>query len=439
MNWFNWFKPKKQEKASRTAILNTKYGSCKWTPHDYELFIRETYKKNLIAYRVMFYIAQSFSSVPWKLYKKQGDKIEIVEEHELNNLLRRPNPNESWAYLMLKSIVYLLASGNSFIERILINETINSFPKELYSLRPDKIKIVLNESTGQISKYIYDETIEYEIDDLTQNANLLQTTLFDPLDDFWGMSPIIPSMREIDTSNEAIEWQKKLLENDARPGMIFAIEGSLGDDQFDYLERELKRKYSGSENAGRNILIEDAGKVDVKPFNWSPAELDFLESNRELARKISLNFGVPPVLLGIPGETTYNNYETARQIFWEDTIIFYLNLYRGELNNWLFGIENQEDLFLDYVLDDIPAFTNKRNKLWEKAQKSDFLTINEKRNMVGLDDKEGGDVILIPFSMVPLGMERNDDTMIEEIEQEDENKLQEMGFSRNEVIKFMGK
>lgn len=430
------------EKVSRTAILNTRYGSAKWTPDDYYNFVKETYKKNVIAYRAMFYVAQSISSVPWKLYRKEGEEIEIVQEHPLNDLLRRPNPDQSWAYFMLADSVYLQASGNCFIERININESVNQFPKEVYSLRPDKMHVVLDEDTGTIKEYVYDNEIPYPVDPISHNADILQVSLFDPLDEFWGMSPINPTMRELDTSNEMVEWQKKVMENDAIPSMLFMFKDLLSDKQFDRLERQLKEKHTGSDNARRAMIIEGTEGKDVKPYAWSPAELDFLESNRELSRKISLGFGVPPILLGIPGESTYRNYETARLIFWEDTVVFYLNLYRSEFNNWFFGQDNVSGLYLDYCLDDIPAYASQREKQWEKAQKSDFLSINEKRRLVGYDDWEGGDVILIPATLLPLGMtvpepEEQTEDEVEEDEKQMQSLLEE-GYTREDALMLLG-
>lgn len=442
--WNKWFKHKPKvdnDKESRIAVTFTDGGTAKYTPENYKNFIEETYKKNIVSYRAMFYVAQSISSVPWVLKQKKNNTVDIVIDHEINNILRRPNPNQSWSYLMLSSAIYLQAAGNVFIERIVINKSVNAIPKELYVLRPDKINIHLNENTGSIEKYTYDNKIDYDVDLLTQNADLLQINLFDPLDNFWGMSPIVPGMREIDTSNEGIDYQKKTFENEGRPGLIVSVKGILTDEQFNKLEKQLKEKFTGVKNAKRNLILESAEGVSVTPYSMTPAELDFIESNRELSRKTSLLFGVPPILLGIPGETTYNNYETARLIFWEDTGLFYLNLFRSELNNWLFGQENKDGYFLDYVLDDVPAFTVKRTQIWDRAEKSTFLTINEKREMVGKSPVNGGDVVLVPAMMIPLGAQPEPQEETEE-EIDDENKqLQRLilkGYTEQEALEILG-
>lgn len=388
----------KQVKESKTVVLNSKMGPAHWTPDNYENFIAETYLKNRICFRCIFMIAQAISTVEWKLFKWKDDKIEKVENHEVLKLLKRANPHESFNFLLFKWIIYLLSSGNSFIERIKIGS--EEIPRELYTLRPDKIIIMTNPNTGRLDKYVYDQTISYDIDPITGDSDLLHVKLPDPLNDFWGAAPVKALMREIDTSNEAIEWQKKILENEGRPGLVFTVDGTLSDKQYDRLEKLLKEKYQGSSNAGNNLIVEGGAKAI--PYNWTPAELDFMESNRELARGISSGWGVPPQLIGILGDSTYSNFETARQVFWEDTILPYLKMIKDELNNWFFGIDNPNDLFLDFDLEKIPALFMKRQKIWKMAQESDFLLINEKRRLLGLNDIEGGNVILIPLNYTIL-------------------------------------
>ena len=142
----------------------------------------------------------------------------------------------------------------------------------------------------------------------------------------------------------------------------------------------------------QELIIDGDQGADVKPYGYSPSDLEFTEGGRELARRIAFAYGVPPMLVGIPGDNTYSNQKEARQAFWEDTVVYYLNYFAQELNFWLF---NDETNYLSYSLDDVPALAPKRESKWKTAQDSDFLTINEKRVMVGLAETEGGDVILV--------------------------------------------
>ncbi len=427
MKFFNTIKNKFSSKASRTAsvIMSSGGSGVIWAPRNYDNFAKEAYLKNIISFRCIDLISKSVSSVPWKLYKvqKNGEKKEDTK-HPINELLKRPNPQESWNFLILKTIAYLAMSGNTFLERVAPQTGPNKgIPKELHCLRPSYIKIVANPSTGRLVRYEFDtgngNAVIFKVDQITEQSDILQMKFFHPTEDWWGAAITESAAREIDTSNEATTWNKKLLENEARPGMIFTYAGQLTDSQFDRLERQLLSNHTGSENAGKNLIVEgtgDSGKSTVTPYGFSPQEMDFIEGGRELARKISYAYGVPPQLIGIPGDSTYSNYKEARLAFWEDTVFFYLNLLKGELNNWLFT--DEESLELCYVLDDIPALQMKRDMLWERANTASFLTENEKRAIVNYDPIEGGDVLLVPANMLPLAGEDIDDFPTEEPEEE---------------------
>lgn len=423
-------------KVSRTAILNIREGVARWSPRNYKKFAEETYMKNVIAFRCMDYIGKSVATVPWKLYQKIDDKRETVSDHPINKLLEKPNPNESFNFLMLRYVVFLLISGNSFFEKVAPETGGNSgIPAELYVLRPDKFKINLNEQTGTVQSYTYNNTETFEVDPLTGKGDILHIKLFHPTDDIWGASITESTAREIDSSNEATEFQKKTLENDGKPGMILTIKGQLTPEQFDRYERQLQDNFGGSSNAGKPYILESNYETSITPYSWSPKEMDFIESNRELARRICLGYGVPPMLLGIPGDNTYSNYKEARQAFWEETVLFYLSLARGSLNNWLF--EDEEKLFIDYVLDNVPAFEPKRTMLWERAKGASFLTENEKREMVGYQSIDGGDVLLVPINLIPLTSVGTSSDDEKEKEKEKRHLLAE-GYSESEINEMLG-
>src|SRR3546814_10724580 len=49
--------------------------------------------------------------------------------------------------------------------------------------------------------------------------------------------------------------------------------------------------------------------------------MDFLELKHSAAREIAMAFGVPPMLLGLPGDATYANYREANRALWRLTVL----------------------------------------------------------------------------------------------------------------------
>ncbi len=420
MNLFSAFANRNSKSSSQFGTIG--FNSASWSgqsAQNFQKYAIEAYLKNVIAYRCIDEISRSIASVPWRVFRKtNNDKKELVEDHPVNELMKRPNPNQGGAMFHLYSSAFLILDGNTFIEPLKPDTGPNTeFPQELQVIRPDQIRPKTTQGTGgEISptnqflgweQVVQGEIVKtWDFDPLTGKTDLLQLKLFHPINDIWGASPLEATARETDTSNEAIEWQKALLQNQGRPGLLVMYEDNLGDPQYDKLEKMLKERHTGAANAGKSLILE-GGVKDVKPYNFTPTEMDFHEGAREKARGIAMGFGVPPQIIGIPGESKFKNYETAMLSFWENLILFYIRFYAAEYNNWFFA---EDDIhFLEPILDDIPALAPRRKETWDKAQKSDFLKINEKRKMVGLDDVEGGDVILVQASMVELGSDQDMD------------------------------
>jgi HK97 family phage portal protein len=339
---------------------------------------------------------------------------------------------------------YLLVSGNGFIERVGPSMGSNQgVIKELYTLRPDRMKILTNDQGITAYQYsVNGQTITFEADPVTGQCDILHMKQFHPLNDFWGMATTEPAAINIDSHNSSSLWNKNLIENEARPGAVFMFESTLNDQVYKRLKKQITENREGARFAGKSLIVE-GGIKDVKPYGFSPSEMDWLKSNTELARNICNGWHVPAQMIGIPDVNTYANYKEAREAFWDDTVIFYLNLLRDELNYWLFPQENLETEisempFIDYLLDDVPAFEDRRTRIWDRTEKADFLKINEKREAVDYEEVEGGDVVLVPATMIPLGMDQTSEENVANQEEEAIGKLIVQGMTRDEAMKFLG-
>jgi HK97 family phage portal protein len=118
--------------------------------------------------------------------------------------------------------------------------------------------------------------------------------------------------------------------------------------------------------------------------------MDFLEAKHTAAREIALAFGVPPMLLGIPGDNTYSNYQEANRTFFRATVLPLGSRIGAALAHWL-GAAFGEDVRLAVDTDRIDALAADRVALWARVTAASFLTVNEKRAMVGFGPIEGGD------------------------------------------------
>ncbi|MXN65712.1 phage portal protein [Stappia sp. GBMRC 2046] len=372
-------------KASRTGPLIALQGAGRavWTPRDYSALAREGYAKNPVVNRAVRLIAEAAGSVPWIAY--DGDKE--TDDHPLLSLLAEPNPMASGRTLLEEVYGYLLVAGNAYLELV----TLDGNPRELHALRPDRVKVVAG-SDGWPAAYDYSvagRTVRFTREEGAISP-VLHLKVFHPLSDHYGFAPIEAAQMSLDIHNAASVWNKALLDNAARPSGALVYGGpegaNLSDEQFDRLKAELEEGYQGAKNAGRPLLLE--GGLNWKPMGLAPKEMDFIEAKNQAAREVALSFGVPPMLLGIPGDNTYANFQEANRAFWRQTVLPLAARTAEAVARWL-GPAYGEKLRLEPDPDRVEALSTEREALWRRVEAASFLTRNEKRVAVGygIDDE----------------------------------------------------
>lgn len=367
--------------ASDTPLVALQLAAqARWTPRDYTGLSREGYQRNAVAYRCVRLIAEAAASVPF-CARRNG---ECVEGDPAQALLQRPNPKLSRAEFFESHYGYLQLSGNAYVEAV----SVDAYPKALFSLRPDRMRALVGRDGWPVG-WEYSaggKTRRYSTNPITEQSPIHHMRLFHPLDDVYGFSPLEAAAQAVDVHNAGGVWTKALLDNSARPSGALVYKGTSGidrmsDEQFTRLRSELETNHGGARAAGRPLLLE--GGLDWKAMSLSPQDMDFINARREAAREIALAFGVPPMLLGIPGDNTYANYKEANLAFWRQTILPLVQKTADSFSGWL-GAWYGEDLSLHAELDKIPALSGERAALWSQLNNVGFMSEAEKRERADL-------------------------------------------------------
>jgi HK97 family phage portal protein len=360
-------------KASRARPMIALHSAGRpiWTAREGLALAKEGYRRNAVAYRCVRLVAEAAASVELLAYRDGKEQA----DHPLLGLLHRPNPHEAGRQFFETIYAHLLISGNAYLELAMIGDD----PRELYALRPDRMTAIASRS-GWPEAYEYNVGADRTRFDMPEEGQrpILHLTMFDPVDDHYGMAPLLAAQMALDTHNAASGWNKALLDNAARPSgaLVYTADGgNLSDEQFNRLKEELEQQFSGSANAGRPILLE--GGLDWKPLALTPKDMDFLEAKAAAAREIALAFGVPPFLLGLPGDNTYANYAEANRAFWRQTVLPLVRRTSDSISHWL--VESFPDTKLLPDLDRVEALSDHRESLWRSITAANFLTSDEKR------------------------------------------------------------
>ena len=375
-----------EAKASATGkVLAMGAGRAVWSARDTVTLTKSGFTRNPVGFRAVRMIAEAAAALPLILQ----DRDRRYDAHPVADLLARPNAAQGRAELLEAVYGYLLLSGDAYLEAV----GDGTLPVELHTLRPERMSIVQGADGWPIG---YDYTVAGKKHRFTVGDGAIpicHIKSFHPQNDHYGFSPLEAAASAIDVHNAASNWSKALLDNAARPSGAIVYkgadgQGSLSSDQYDRLLHEMETMHQGARNAGRPMLLE--GGLDWKPMGFSPSDMEFQKTKEAAAREIAIAFGVPPMLLGIPGDATYANYQEANRAFYRLTVLPLATRVTSVIADWLSDFTGERiDLRPD--LDQIPALATEREAAWRRVGDATFLTAAEKRALLGLPAIEVGD------------------------------------------------
>ena len=369
MKLFGW---KSAPAEARPAL--SRYGSG-WAggavgdwPRGYEAQVRAGYVENAVAQRAVKLVAESVA----------GAELE-ASSPALAALVGARSGGQA----LLESLAaQLLLHGNAFVQ---VLEDGRGGVAELFALRPERVAME-PDANGWPALYRY--TVAGRTARLSPEGprpEVIHLKAFNPVDDHLGLGCLGAASGAIAIHNAAAQWNKALLDNAARPSGALVYDpkdgSALAPAQFERLKRELEASFSGERNAGRPMLLE--GGLSWQALSLSPADMDFVALKAAAAREIALAFGVPPMLLGLPGDATYANYREANRALWRLAVLPLAGTILSGLADGLKGWFPDAALSID--LNRVAALAEDRERLWSSVTAADFLTPEEKRAMVGLE------------------------------------------------------
>ena len=342
-------------------------------PASYEAQVRSGVMGNAVAQRAMRLVSEGAGACPLKVGGVE-DAARVLA------LVGRASAGQG---LVETLACHLLLHGNAYVQLMV---GADGMPAELFALRPERVSVEAD-ARGWPAAYLYrvgESMTRLSPDDGAGRPSVLHLKALHPLDDHYGLGCVGAAAGPVAIHNAASVWNKALLDNAARPSGAMVYEpgdGSvLSPDQFERVKREMEVAFAGAANAGRPMLLE--GGLRWQAMSLTPAEMDFVGLKAAAAREIALAFGVPPMLMGLPGDNSYANYREANKALWRQTILPLVRkigagLGQG-LSGWWPGLRIEPDL------DGIAALSDERAALWERVAGADFLSAEEKKGLLGL-------------------------------------------------------
>jgi HK97 family phage portal protein len=351
------------------------------------------YEKSLYTNKAIAKRAEKVGQVEFVLTDRKGKKV----ENEWTKLLDRPNAymtgDQFWRTVQkYYDIVGFACIHMNYGENQVFRT--GKVPQSLEVLRSDMIEIVYNADRTEIVAFRYTPeggtTTDYHPDDIVYLYNP------DPRYLLQGESLLSSAIRAIETEVQISEYHANILRNGGRLETIFKVKDPLGAGQIDKLKEQYRDKYSEARRAGEPLFL--GGDIDIEKTSMSPQELAYLDTKVSTLDDIAIATGVPKAILGVTTGETFSNADASIRIFLRETIKPLMD----NLVNVLDWRLIPDEFELSFV-DPTPEDQEQKMAMLKTANDINAVTLNEKREMLGLEPIKDGDTIYAPFNLSPLG------------------------------------
>jgi HK97 family phage portal protein len=421
----------KTNEAYNRAIYNYLGESLVWNPENDETFINKGYRYNSTVYAIVNLITKAASTIPFVVYevKKENDlarykaltssgfdasvmhkahqlrKSSLIElDHtELHEVLKRPNPAQSYNAWLQEIIAFGKLTGNRYIFGIAPDTGINKGKyKELYVLPSQNMEI----HSGGIMEPVKEYTLSYNGTYRIAADDVCHIKDFNPYYDgtgshLYGMSPLHSGLRVLQANNEAVTTGVKYLQNQTARGVLMSEEGDLSEEQARMLKQKFKEQNQGADKAGDLVITPK--KLSWINFGLTTSDLSLIEQYNASIKDLCNIYSVPVQLLNNTDASTYNNMKEAKKALYQNAVIPELIKIREELNRWLTPKYGQ-NLYIDFDFSVIPELQEEMDKVVQQMSNAWWITPNEKRAAMsyGVDeDSAFMNDYYIPANLIP--------------------------------------
>lgn len=354
-----------------------------WPAH-YEAQVRDAILGNPVAQRAVRLVSEAAGGAA---LRAQG--ADEAAQARLLSFMRATSGGQG---LVETLALHLMLHGNAYVQ--ILTDAAGD-PAELYALRPERVSVELDRRGWPIAYGYRTGNMAVRllaVDGADERGSVIHLKAINPLDDHYGLGCINAASGAVAIHNAATVWNKALLDNAARPSGALVYDSgkdgaTLSAAQFARLKEEMEAAFTGAGKAGKPMLLE--GGLKWQSLSMTPADMDFVQLKAAAARDIALAFGVPPMMLGLPGDSTYANYREANKALWRQTILplsaKILDGIAQGMQPWMPGVALSVDL------ERVPELSEERTALWERVGAAEFLTAQEKRAMLGLAPVAAGE------------------------------------------------
>ena len=381
---------RREAKASAAApvVAFQGAGRAAWSARDTATLTRVGFLGNPVAFRCVKIIAEAAAAVP--VVVQDADRR--FDAHPVLDLLAAPNPGQGGAALMESFYGHLLLSGDGYLEaagEVAVRRAARALRA---ALGPDEGGAGAGRLAGRLR--VQRRAAQKHVFDMRQDrVPVLHVKSFHPQDDHYGLSPLHGGGerdRRAQLGEHLVEGAARQrgaavggdrLQGRGRAGGAGARTSMRG------WSTSWRRTTRGRATPGGRCCSR-AGSTGSR-WGSRRRDMEFHRTKEAAARDVALAFGVPPMLLGLPGDNTYANYQEAHRAFYRLTVLPLVAKTLAAMSGWLpafYGAAFQ----VKVDDDNVPALAEEREALWRRITAAGFLSDAREAALLGLPKLQEG-------------------------------------------------
>jgi len=331
-------------------------------------------------YACTYKIASTVASLGLEVYEKSGREIQPANVHPAYDVIKyRPNEYQT-AYEFWETIVsmaVLHGCGYALIERDNRGYVTNLIGLDYYDV--DR-KFVNGQPVFSV-----------------KNVGMVQAENMLEICNLQRKSPIRLHRENLGLAKAAEEFGAEYFGSGGQMTGILSSDQPLKKEQMDIIQGSWN---SAARQAGTKLL----------PFGFkysrisiSPDEAQFIETRKFQAEEICRIFSVPPTLVQLESQTTYNNVEQQNLQFARHTISPWAKRIEQEIDRKLIQSRERPQIYSKFLLNDLyRGDMQSRASFYTQMLQNGVLNINEVREREDLNPTSGGDTHCVQVNQIAL-------------------------------------
>lgn len=296
-------------------------------------------------------------------------------------IIRQPDPNVSLTNFLILCVNHMALWGNAYLRLIRDVDSPDGTILAVRILNPELVYVTIGDHGQKIYQYTDEILQEWQV------YNLMLMPEFDPATQILrGKSPVQKLTADLQNALDLNAYMSAFFTNNGIPAGILTTDGYLGEGESDLIR---DRWYEVDAVSGLQVLPNG---LTYQQISLSPQDLQFHASANKIVCDVARVFGIPDRYLLAAIEHTSMSYQNMldadRQLVTYGLMAFIQQI--EDALSFLLPRGQSVVMNLDAFLRGSPM------NRYQALALADFMTVNEKRAISGLDPITGGDKLTAP-------------------------------------------